>query len=66
MQRIVSRVAKRTSDAVAGPCVLAMLFLAACVPRAGGDRFYVVVKPEETERFLNSVVSMAKDMGYSG
>ncbi len=65
MQRIVSRVAKRTSDAVAGPCVLAMLFLAACVPREGGDRFYVVVKPEETERFLNSVVSIAKDMGLT-
>lgn|SRR6185503_12296387 len=65
MQRITSRVVQRTSDAVAGPCVLAMLFLAACVPREGGDRFYVVIKPEETEPFLNSVVSMAKDMGLT-
>jgi hypothetical protein len=65
MQRITFRIAKRTSAAVAGPCVLALLFVAACVPREGGDRFYVVVKPEYTERFLNSVVSMAKDMGLT-
>jgi hypothetical protein len=42
-----------------------MLSVAACVPREGGDRFYVVVEPQETERFLNSVVSISKDMGLT-
>jgi hypothetical protein len=43
---------------------LSILLLTSCVPRqGGGDKFYVVIKPEETKQFMDTVVSIAKDMG---
>jgi hypothetical protein len=43
---------------------LGLLLVASCVPpRGGGDRFYVVVRPEETGRFLDALVSIAKGEG---
>ena len=45
-------------------CTLSILLLTSCAPReGGGEKFYVVIRPEETKQFISTVVSIAKDMG---
>lgn len=48
-----------------GLSMFVILLLVACVPREGGDRFYVIVKPNETQQFLSSVTLIAKDLGLN-
>lgn len=64
MQLTSFRAVEKTA-LLGGLCMFVILLLVGCVPREGGERFYVLVKPDETQQFLSSVALMAKDLGLN-
>jgi hypothetical protein len=62
MRRTTSKVVRKRV-VLATLLALTVQLIVACTPRPVAGRFYVVIEPTETGRFLDAVVSMTKDMG---